>query len=121
MKLTGIVGVIVVTFIVIVIAAFTYIHVESIRERQEEKTGQFVEGFLVAINKQEQIIIDDKLVWIYQVTLSEQDSFQDTSNYLMIFEETYPPSADHTLRFYYKEIKQNDTNYYWIFHIDQVW
>lgn len=121
MKLTGIIGVIVVTFIVIVIAAFTYIHVESIRERQEAKSGQFIQGFLVTINKQEQITLDDKPVWVYQVNLSKHDSSQDKSEYLMIFEETYPPSSNHTFRFYYEELKQNNINYFWIIHIDQLW
>ncbi len=119
MKLTGIIGVIAITFIVIIIAAFTYAHVESIREGQNEKKDQFIEGFLVAVHQNEPIIIDDKSVIVYTVTLSEPMNLENKTDYFMIFEDTYPPHPEIILEFYYETIKQNNVNYFWITHIEQ--
>jgi hypothetical protein len=119
MKLTGIIGVIAVTFIVIIIAALTYAHVESIREGQNEKKDLFIEGFLVEIQQNQPITLNDKSVTVYTVTLSDPLDLENKTDYVMIFEDTYPPHPEIILKFYYESIKQNDVNYFWITHIEQ--
>jgi hypothetical protein len=118
MKVTGIIGVIIITFIVIIVAAFTFVHVESIREKQLEKKNRSVEGWVIDISQNETVDIDSESVALYDVTLSTNKTAENNTTYKMIFEEVYPPYLNVKLRFYYNPI--NNDSYLWITEIEQI-
>ena len=120
MKVTGIIGVIIITFIVIVVAAFTYVHVESIRERQLEKKNQSVEGWIRAVSQNETVDIDSETVALYYVTLSDNGIDNNNTTFKMIFEDVYPPYLNVHLRFYYDLINKENDRYYWITDIERI-
>jgi hypothetical protein len=120
MKITGIIGVIIITFIVILIASITYSHVESIREQQNEKNNLYIDGYVSNIESNRTIYINKSPLTIWKVTLSEHSREMNTTEYLMIFKETYPPHSDLYLRFYYSKIQQNEIEYLLITAIEPV-
>mgnify|MGYP006273240883 FL=1 len=119
MKITGVVGVIIVTFIILIVASITYSHVESIRKQQNEKKDLFINGYVENLTKKETITLNKSPVTVWKVTLSEQSS-ENRSNYLMIFEETYPPHPDVYLRLYYTKLTKDNIEYLWITEINAL-
>jgi heme/copper-type cytochrome/quinol oxidase subunit 2 len=117
MKISGVIGVIIITFIVIFVASLTYSQVESIREAQNKKTDQSIEGSITSIHKNTTIEIDGSLIPYWTVTLT--DSSSENNMYHMIFEDTYPPLQNMPLRFYYRNVPKDDTTYLWITQIEQ--
>ena len=119
MKITGVVGVIIVTFIILIVASITYSHVESIRKQQNEKKDLFINGYVENLTKKETITLNKSPVTVWKVTLSEQSS-ENRPNYLMIFEETYPPHPDVYLRLYYTKLTKDNIEYLWITEINAL-
>ena len=118
MKITGIIGVIIVTFIIIFVASITYSKVESIRETQNNKADQFFEGSIIHINKNTTIQIDKSTIPYWIVTL--RDESNESTSYPMIFEDTYPPLQNISLRLYYRTETVDDETYFWITQIEQI-
>ena len=119
MKLTGVIGVIIITFIVIIVAAFTFAHVESIREQQQQRKDKSLEGIVENITLSNSIFFKGEEIPYYQVII-KTPSANETMSYHMIFEDTYPPLKDILLRFYYNEISQNQNTFLWITDIEQL-
>lgn len=120
MKITGVVGVIIVTFIIIIVASITYSHVESIRKQQNEKKDLFIDGYVENLTKKGTVTINKSPVTMWKVTLLDQSLPQNKSNFQMIFEETYPPHTGVYLRFYYTKITQENIEYLWITDIESI-
>ena len=120
MKITGVIGVIIITIIIILVASITYSHVESIRKQQDNKKDLFINGYVENMTKKGTITMNKSPVQLWNVTLSDQSSPKNISNYLMIFEETYPPHPAIHLRFYYSKITQVNINYLWITDIESI-
>jgi len=118
MKPSGILGVIIITFIVIFIASITFSHVESIREAQNQKKDQFIEGTITSIQENNTVKIENTVVTSWTVILSDQGE-STTGTYQMIFEETYPPLTGLNLRFYYSTIIKDNSEYLWISQIEK--
>jgi len=119
MKPSGILGVIIITFIVIFIASITFSHVESIRESQNQKKDQFIMGTITSIQETNTVKIENTVVTFWTVILSNQDE-STTSTYQMIFEETYPPLAGLNLRFYYSTVEKENNTFLWITQIERA-
>jgi len=119
MKISGIIGVIVITFIVIFIASITFAHVESIREEQNQKKDQSIQGTITSIQQNSTIQLDKESVSVWTVTLTDIKTSEPTQ-YQMIFEKTYPPHQGLDLRFYYSKIMKDNSEYLLISHIEQV-
>lgn len=119
MKISGIIGVIVITFIVIFIASITFAHVESIREEQNQKKDQSIQGTITAIQQNSTIQIDGETVSFWTVTLTDIKT-SESMQYQMIFEETYPPYQGLHLRFYYSKTEYENRDYFLISQIEQV-
>ena len=111
MKFTGILGVIVITILVIIIASLTYIRVESLREEQMRIANQHVEGMVSVVNKTGSINYNEQTFDVWSITLTNGSA---SNSYQMIFDETYPPQTGLNLQFYYDVINQDDTEYYLI-------
>jgi hypothetical protein len=120
MKLTAIIGVISITIIVVIVAAITFAHVESIREQQLKKNNQFIEGWVNNIIKKESINLDSKTVDVYLITLLNNSSENTSVSYSMIFLDTYPPYLNLHLRFYYEQFNQEENTYFLINEIEQI-
>ncbi|MBS3802901.1 MAG: hypothetical protein KGY65_09165 [Candidatus Thermoplasmatota archaeon] len=119
MKISGIIGVIVITFIVIFIAAITFAHVESIREEQNQKKDQSIQGTITSIQQNSTIKLDKETVSFWTVTLTDRETSESTQ-YQMIFKGTYPPHQGLDLRFYYSKIMKDNSEYLLISQIEQV-
>ena len=119
MKPSGILGVIIITFIVIFIASITFSHVESIREAQNQKNNQFIEGTINSIQENNTVKIENTVVTFWTVILSDQGE-STTSTYQMIFEETYPPHTGLNLRFYYSPVEKENNTFLWITQIERI-
>jgi len=120
MKLTGIIGVISITIIVIIVAAFTFAHVESIREQQNKKNDQSMDGWVHNISLKETIEYMSKSVDVYRVTLSNTSDDNDTLAYNMIFIDSYPPYVDVHLRFFFDQVTQQGNTYFLIHEIEKL-
>lgn len=120
MKLTAIIGVISITLIVIIVAAFTFAHVESIREQQIKKNNQSIEGWVNNITKKESVYYNLKTVDVYLVKLSNNSDEINSMSYNMIFLDTYPPYLNVHLRFYYDQITQDGNIYFLIDEIERI-
>ena len=120
MKITGVIGVIIITFIILIVAAFTYSYVEKIREEQNKIKDLSINGQVINITFNDTITINSSPISVWNVTLSEIKNPKNSTEYSMIFEETYPPNAGLSLRFYYDKIKQNETSYLWITEIEKI-
>jgi len=119
MKISGIIGVIVITFIVIFIASITFVHVESIREEQNQKKDQSIQGTITSIQQNNTIQVNGEKVSFWTVTISETEN-SDHTKYQMIFEGAYPPHQGLDLRFYYSKTEYENREYFLISHIEQV-
>jgi len=117
MKFTGIIGVIVITILVVIIASLTYIRVESLREEQMKKHNQFVEGLVISINKTGSINYEDTNQTVWTVILSNNSI---ENSYLMIFDETYPPQTGLSLQFYFDRFVQDNNQYYVITSVNII-
>ena len=117
MKFTGIIGVIVITVLVIMIASFTYVRVESLREEQMRIHNQFVEGFVISINQSGSVVYNDNTQTVWTIILSNNSI---ENSYSMIFDGTYPPQSDLSLRFYYKTYNYDDEYYYIITSVNLI-
>lgn len=120
MKITGIIGVIIITFIIIIVASITYSHVESIRKHQDNRKDLFIDGYVENVTKKGTITLNKSSVTIWNVSLSDQSMPGNNSNVQMIFEETYPPHTGIYLRFYYKKMTQDNSDYLWITDVDVI-
>ena len=117
MKFTGIIGVIIITILVIIIASLTYVRVESLREEQMRTHNQFFEGVVISINQSGSIVYNDNTKTVWTVILSNNSN---EKSYSMIFDETYPPQSDLSLRFYYKTYNYDDESYYVITSLNLI-
>ena len=104
-------GVIVITIATIIIAAFTYYHIETIN-KSGKTDNLYIEGLVLQINKNLSFKTD-----VWDVIL-DQDG--NRTLYHMIFNETYPPIEGINLRFYYKNIIINDMYCYMIYEVEQI-
>ena len=120
MKFTAIIGVISITIIVLIVAAFTFAHVESIREQQLKKANQSIQGWVTDISKSESIVYQSNTVDVYVVTLSNESVENNTMSYNMIFMDTYPPFFNVHLRFYYEKITQGPDSFFIIHDIETL-
>jgi len=111
MKFTGIVGVIVITLLVIIIASLTYVRVESLRQEQIKMDTMFIEGMVSNITQSGTISYHGSDVIVWNITISKINDVRENQSYNMIFDETYPPHSGLNLRFYYSEFIQNDQTY----------
>lgn len=109
--ISAIYGVIVITIATIIIAAFTYYHIESIN-RSERDGYLYIEGMVLQINKNLSFRSD-----VWDVILKQDGN---KTLYHMIFNETYPPLEEINLRFYYKNIVINNTYCYIIYEVEQI-
>src|SRR6056297_1231842 len=107
MKISGIIGVIIITFIVIFIASITFAHVESIREEQNQKKDQSIQGTITSIQQKSTIQLDKESVSVWTVTLTDIKT-SESMQHQMIFEKTYPPHQGLDLRFYYSKIMKDN-------------
>jgi hypothetical protein len=111
MKFTGIVGVIVITLLVIIIASLTYVRVESLRQEQIKMDTIFIEGMVSNITQSGTISYHGSDMIVWNITISKINDVWENQSYNMIFDETYPPHSGLNLRFYYSEFTQNDQTY----------
>lgn len=120
MKVSGVIGVVFITVIVIIVAAFTFAHVESIREQQLEKKNRSIQGWVQEINESNSIFIDEESYSLYTVHLSNKSESNTSVSYNMVFVDTYPPYRDLHLKFYYDPIVQNNVTIYVVTFIEQI-
>ncbi len=120
MKASGIIGVIVVTIIVIIVAAFTFAHVESIREQQLEKKNRSVQGWVQYINESGTISVNEEVFQLYEVTLSNTSGSNESMTYRMIFDGAYPPFYHVSLQFYYDPFVLENETFYKVTFIEQI-
>lgn len=120
MKVSGVIGVIFITIIVIIVAAFTFAHVESIREQQLEKKNRSIQGWVQEINESDSIFISEESYPLYEVHLSNTSESNESVTYNMVFVETYPPYENLHLKFYYDLIVQNNVTIYMVTYIEQI-
>ena len=102
---SAVAGVTTIVIFTIILAGVTFVHVESIRENQENIN--YIQGIIKSIYTDFSIVIDNNTIDIWNVTIQKNNEINIDITYHIIFKISSVPNEGEYIRFYYTSYKYN--------------